>query len=244
MALIETHPTGIQGPAPSARAAEAARRREFRPEPCDQAISLRVISEADTAEWDRAERFVYRIYRDAGFCGESSRQWVEESEPYRAGSRLHVVVHPEDDEIVGVIRTFVGTYESLPIGQFPATIPVPDDTLIEIGSLAVSSSMRGLGVANELHRSAVQESLRQGVPAFCMLVEPWSIDFYRDVYGLPLVETAPAREYMGSLTVPAIADLAELVRILVDEMPALYQWMVEGLEPELWSRGNLPILLP
>jgi hypothetical protein len=76
-----------------------------------------------------------------------------------------------------------------------------------------------------------------------MLVEPWSIDFFRDVYGLPLVQTAPAQDYMGSLTVPAIADMATTLHTLVAEMPALYEWLVEGLEPELWSRGDLPILL-
>lgn len=239
MALTEIHTPSPEGrPAPTG---SQDAKRTFRPEPCDAALTLRVVEDRTSELWDRAERFVYEVFRISNFCEPSPRQWVEETEPYRPGSRLHVI--SEGDELVGVIRTFVGTYQELPIGQFPATIDVPDDSLIEIGSLAVSSTMRGLGVANELHRSAVQDAIRMGVPAFCMLVEPWSIDFFRDVYGLPLVQTAPAQDYMGSLTVPAIADMATTLHTLATEMPALYEWLVEGLDAELWSRGDLPIVL-
>lgn len=202
---------------------------------------LHVVTDPTSALWDRGEQFVYDVFRVSEFCAESPRRWVEESEPYRPGSRLHVLM--DSDDIVGVIRTFVGTYAQLPIGQFTPEIPVPEGRLVEIGSLAVKSSLRGLGVANALHRSAVQDAIRLGVPAFCMLVEPWAIDFFRTVYGLPLVQTAPAADYMGSLTVPAMANIAEMLHRLVTEFPGLYEWLSEDLEPELWARGDLPILL-
>jgi hypothetical protein len=58
-----------------------------------------------------------------------------------------------------------------------------------------------------------------------------------------LVQTAPAEDYMGSLTVPAIADIPATLRRLVTEYPGLYEWLIEGLEAHLWERGDLPILL-
>jgi hypothetical protein len=243
LALTEIHTSDSHGirrqHAPSGSSVTS--RQDYRPESCDPALQLHVVTDMNSELWDRAEQFVYEVYRVSEFCGESPRRWVEESEPYRPGSRLHVLL--DADDIVGVIRTFVGTYEQLPIGQFRPEVPVPDGTLIEIGSLAVKSSLRGLGVANELHRSAVQDAIRHGVPAFCMLVEPWAIDFFRDVYGVPLVQTAPAEKYMGSLTVPAIADIAATLQRLVTEFQALYEWLTEGLEAELWASGKLPILL-
>ena len=48
---------------------------------------------------------------------------------------------------------------------------------------------------------------------------------------------------MGSLTVPAMANIAEMLQRLVTEFPGLYEWLTEDLEPELWARGDLPILL-
>jgi hypothetical protein len=239
LALIEIDPSG--SPDYGRARTTSISRRDFRPERCDPSMTLHVLTDQESVLWDRAERFVYDVYRVSAFCEESPRHWVEEAEPYRAGSRFHVLL--DADDIVGVIRTFVGTYQQLPIGQFPPEIPVPRVPVVEIGSLAVKASLRGLGVANELHRSAVQDAIRLGAPAFCMLVEPWAIDFFRDVYGVPLVQTAPAEDYMGSLTVPAIADIPATLRRLVTEYPGLYEWLIEGLEAQLWERGDLPILL-
>ena len=214
----------------------------FRPEPCDPALGLALVTEGDRAAWDDAERFVYDVFRVSGFCEESPRGWVEEIAPYRAGSTLHVIrdgVRP-----VGVARTMPGTYDQLPIGKFPAERPVTSGPLVEIGSLAVRATLRGLGVANELHRSAVRWALVNGAEGFCMLVEPWAIDFYRDVYGVPLRESAAPRHYMGSLTVPAVAMLDEMVDQLVRTRPGVYRWFTEGLPPEVWADRNLPVVLP
>ena len=245
MALLE--PTE-QPPVPrshatasEARADRAEIKRNFRPEGCSE--HLRLVSTADESAplWDAAERFVYDEYRAVGYCEESPKGWVEEAEPFRHGSTLHVML--DGEQVVGTIRTMFGPYDELPIGRFGHDIPVPSGRLAEVGSLAVSRDLRGLGVANELHRAAVQQVIASRVPAFCMLVEPWSIEFFRDVYGLPLVQTAPPRDYMGSLTVPAIVDISEMLESFSRERVGMYHWITEGLDPSLWADGSIPIVL-
>ncbi|MFM7064125.1 MAG: GNAT family N-acetyltransferase [Actinomycetes bacterium] len=213
----------------------------FRPEPCDPALSLRLVDELDLERWDEAERFIYDVFRVSEFCEESSRGWVEEIDRYRHGSTLHVISDPARP--VGVVRTIPGTYDQLPIGAFPATVPLTAGPLVEIGSLAVRATLRGLGVANELHRSAVRCALLTGAEGFCMLVEPWAIDFYRDVDGVPRRQPAEARHYMGSLTVPAVAMLDEMVDNLVRTRRGVYQWFTEGLPVEVFTERGLPLVL-
>ena len=213
----------------------------FRPEPCDPALTLCLVDELDLERWDQAERFIYDVFRVSEFCEESPRGWVEEIDRYRHGSTLHVISDPARP--VGAVRTIPGTYDELPIGKFPATVPVTAGPLVEIGSLAVRATLRGLGVANELHRSAVRFALLTGAEGFCMLVKPWAIDFYRDVYGVPLRQSAEARHYMGSLTVPAVAMLDEMVDNLVRTRPGVYRWFTEDLPAEVFAERDLPVLL-
>lgn len=216
-------------------------KRAFRPEACDDSLVLQITRDEESDLWDAAERFVYEEYRVARFAEESPRGWVEAAEPYRHGSTLHVML--DGDRVVGVIRTMFGTYDELPIGQFGRSIEVPQGRLAEVGSLAVSRDLRGLGIANELHRSAVQQAVETRCEAFCMLVEPWSFEFFRDVYGAPLVQSAPAREYMGSETVPAITDVAEMLLTWARNRPGMYRWFTEGIHPSVWETGELAVLL-
>lgn len=206
-------------------------------------MTLSVLTDRSSYEWDQAEQFVYRVFREAGFCEVSPREWVEEVDTYRAASTLHVA-HDQSGQIIGCVRTILGRYDTLPIGQFRASSEVPGGTLCEIGSLAVDMSIRGLGVVNELHRAALQWALLNDAIGFCMLVEPWSIDFFRDVYGVPLVESAAPREYMGSLTVPATVTFKALWSSLIRAKPGMLEWATAGITIEDRLRHDVPILLP
>lgn len=216
-------------------------RSEFRPAGLDDGYSVIHVSDQASAEWDEVERFVYNQFRSVGFCQDSPRQWVEETSPYRPMSDFIAITFEE--RIVGAIRTIQAPYDKLPIGQFGRRITVPSGELIEFGSLAVEPGHRGLGIVNELHRKAVQSTVIRGLPAFCMLVEPWSIDFYRETYGLPLVQSSPAKEYMGSLTIPAVCRIDEMFENLIRHWPQLFDWTVEDLPASAWSRGDIPIRL-
>lgn len=215
--------------------------RMFEPERLDPALTPHLVLPGDPL-WDAAERFVYSVFRVSGFCAESPREWVEESQPWREDSRLHVITEG-DDQVVGVARTIIGSYDELPVSQFRPTVPVPDGPLCEIGSLAVRPTQRGLGVANELHRIAFQLGIRERVGGFVFLIDQWMFDFFESHYGLPVRALAPAREYMGGEVVPTAMWLPEMMHQLVVTRPNVYKWSVEGFEPQLYAELDLPILL-
>lgn len=214
---------------------------DFRPESPDPAIRMRTVTEDQPELWERAERFLYEIYRLSGFCEESPRGWVEEIDAYRAGTTLHVAM--DGDTIVGTARSMFGTYDELPIGRFRPEVVVPAGMMSEVGSLAVGPSMRGLGVVNELHRRSFQFALRAGARGLCMLMEPWSVGFFREVYGLPLIQTAPAQVYLGSETMPVLATFQDMLGTAIRIRPYVFDWILEGVEPEVRAELDLPIRL-
>ena len=215
--------------------------RMFDPERLDPALSTHLVLPGDRL-WDAAERFVYSMFRVSGFCAESPREWVEESQPWRERSKLHVITEA-DGQVIGVCRTIVGTYDELPVSQFRPTVPVPDGPLCEIGSLAVRPTQRGLGVANELHRIAFQMGIREGVQGFAFLIDQWMFEFFESHYGLPVRALAPAREFMGGEVVPTAMWMPEMMHQLVRTRPNVYKWSVEGFEPQVYVDLDLPILL-
>lgn len=212
----------------------------FEPERLDPTLEVHHVTASD-ALWTPAENFVYEVFRISGFCARSSRHFVEETEPWRAQSSLHVIT--EDGAPIGVARTIFGTYDELPVSQFTPEIPVPTGTLCEIGSLAVRASQRGLGVANELHRQAFLDGIHRGIDGFCFLIDSWMFDFFRSHYGLPVRALAAPRTFMGGEVVPTGMWLPEMLHILYRTRPNVYRWSVEGLDPRLFAEYDLPVVL-
>jgi hypothetical protein len=214
---------------------------DFQPDLLEDGLDVHAVEPGDEL-WDPAERFVYRIFRVSGFCEPSHREYVEETEPWREQSRLHVIT--DGPAILGVTRTVIGPYNELPVSQFEPEIDLPDGPLCEIGSLAVKATQRGLGVANELHRRAFWEGIQSDVAGFCFLIDEWMFEFFRSHYGLPVRALAPARPYMGGDVVPTGMWLPEMLHVLFRTRPNVYRWAVDGLPPELFRRLDLPIVLP
>jgi len=214
--------------------------RDFEPDLLDPELRVHLV-EPGGHLWTPAENFVYRMFRVSEFCAESPREFVEETEPWRAGSRLHVIT--ENDDPVGVCRTIIGRYEDLPVSQFEPEIEVPSGQLCEIGSLAVRPSQRGLGVANELHRRAFWDGIHSGIDGFVFLIDSWMFDFFRSHYGLPVRALGRPRSFMGGDVVPTGMWMPEMLHVLYLTRPNVYRWSVEGLEPRLFAEYDLPIVL-
>jgi hypothetical protein len=190
----------------------------------------------------KAERFVYDIYRVSGFCRESPRGVVEETEPWRPGSAMHVV--RDGDEVLGVVRTLLGSYDALPIGQFEPEVEPPAGTLCEVASLAVKPDRRGLGVANELHRMTFEFGVRNQVEGFCFLVDEWMSQFFQDYYAFPVRQMAPVQDYMGGRIVPILVRMDELLVEFPTRRPFVYQVAIKGFTPQEIVEFDLPIVLP
>ena len=213
----------------------------FEPERLHPSLRVQTVLPDDEL-WDPAERFVYQVFRTSGFCRESPREWVEETQPWRDCSTLHVITE-EDGRVMGVCRTMFGAYDDLPVSQFRPEVPIRSGVLCEIGSLAVRPSQRGLGVANELHRSAFQAGIRAGAQGFCFLVDQWMFDFFGSHYGLPVRKLAPARGFMGGDVVPTAMWMPEMLEQIAVIRPRVYNWSLEGVEASLRAALDLPIIL-
>lgn len=210
------------------------------PEPFDPGLELHhVTPESDLG--DRAEQFVYDTYRVSGFCRESPRRWVEETDPWRKGSTLHVVC--DGDEVLGVLRTMIGEFHELPASQFTPNIEMRSGLLLEGGSLAVKADHRGLGIANELHRLMFRIGIEEQVEGWCMLIDAWMADFLREVYAFPNRVFSERRQYMGGRIEPIVVWVDELVEQMSAKRPKLYQHAISVFTPEEIARYDLPIVL-
>lgn len=212
----------------------------FAPDLLDENLtSHHVTPETDLGA--AAEHFVYDVYRVSGFCRESPRRVVEETEPWRPGSALHVVC--DGDEVLGVVRTILGTYESLPIGQFDPEQTPPPGPLCEVASLAVKPDRRGMGVANELHRMVFEFGVRNRVNGYCFLVDEWMSQFFQDYYAFPVRRMAPVQPYMGGDVLPIVVRMDELLVDFPTHRPFVYQVATSGFSPQEIVDFDLPIVL-
>jgi GNAT superfamily N-acetyltransferase len=214
--------------------------RDWVPEPLDDRLALHHVSPYSDLG-DRAEQFVYDTYRVSGFCKESPRRWVEETDPWREGSTLHVVT--DGDDVLGVLRTMVGEFRELPVSQFDPCIPMRSGRLVEGGSLAVKADHRGLGIANELHRLMFRIGIEEGVEGWAMLIDAWMADFLREVYVFPTHVFSERRQFMGGMIEPIVVWVDELLVEMSSRRPALYRHAIRDFTPEQIVALDLPIVL-
>ncbi len=214
--------------------------RLWTPGPLDPSLKVHHVSPYSDLG-DRAEQFVYDTYRVSGFCEPSPRHWVEETEPWRDGSVLHVVA--DGDEVLGVIRTMVGEFGELPASQFPPNMDLRPGRMVEGGSLAVKADHRGLGIANELHRIMFCTGLSERAEGWCMLIDGWMADFMRDFYVFPTHVFSDRRQFMGGFIEPIVVWVDELLEQMVARRPKLYQHAISSLSAEEIVRLDLPIIL-
>lgn len=172
------------------------------------------------ARRDAAERFVYDTYRALGFCDPSPRQRVEEAEPWRDRSVLHVVT--VDGAVAGVARTVTGPWEELPTGAFhpdePLDVqadPAGGALWVETGSLATKRRCSYPHVARDLIRAAIAEAFAAGAVGSCFIIERTLGRLLERRLGYPVRTVSPARWYMGGEVAAAVV-LCDDLRALVD----------------------------
>lgn len=240
VAIIEGNPTARDLGLEIRRPPEI--HRHYTPDHCLPHQTVMTIFEEDEDLWDQAERLVYRTYREVGFCEPSAREWVEEFNDYRAGTAFHIVV--DAGRVVGAMRTIVGPIDELPLGRMPITTVPRSLVTCEFGSLAVEREFRGLGITNAVHRQAAHFTFLSEADSFAMAVEPWFLDVYRDLYGIPMVMISEPVHYMGSETIAGIVFLDQMISVFIRERPNVLRWITEGLDPEIWMPDTIDLTLP
>ena len=198
---------------------------------------VEVITGGD--RWMDAEAFVYERYVKIGFTHESSRKQVEELARWADASSFHAVV-TDDDVIVGTVRTILGTYSELPVGQFDRIDFEDPDPVCELSSLVVDQSVRSSGVLEHLFRAGWSDATRLGATAIVGLVDTWLLEVFRHTYALPFVPVGIPHFHMGGDVVPVTMSvkrpgMAEIAK----HNPHFWLWNLEVMEPEEVERFDI-----
>lgn len=215
--------------------------RLWAPEPLDAVLRTEHVSPYSELG-DRAEQFVYEQYRERGYCRKSPRSWIEETEPWRQGSTLHVIC--EGDEVLGVLRTIVGPFDKLPVSQFEPIDTMREGLFLDGGSLAVKADHRGIGLATELYRHWVEVGVRNHVRGFCLLMDDGLVDFLHTMFALETHPFAQRRAYMGGDIEPLVVWMPDMLHRMAVVRPELYKFATKGFTPQEIVDFDLPIILP
>jgi hypothetical protein len=218
-------------------------RLRFGPPPALPENLMHIVARRDDPWWDAAAAFVYREYRERGWCDESSNQRVPEHEPWADISTYHIINDAESG-IVGTLQTIVGTFDELPIGtQYPRLDPWPPDMCCEFGAFVVASGARKLQATSYLHRSALEIGVKAGALSVVAVVETPLLRLLRDGYGFPFVQVGAGHDYMGAECIPIATtylDIAESIFRLDD---AMYEWLFTVFSPIEMATNDFPIRL-
>jgi hypothetical protein len=224
-------------------AAEAATRQKQAPGRPQLADGMRVVTVTDGPLRDEVEHFVYRIYREVGYCDVSPRERVEELQRWADESVWHVVLG-EDDEIQGTGRTVIGGYDDLPVGAFDRIDHRLDDPMCELGALAVRPGARSTGLVEHVYREAWVRSAREGTNGFIAVLEPWLVEIMTTIYGFPFYEIGQGKHYLGGYSMPMVMPLSpESYEAIARGNPVFYAWNTEVIEPEEMAAWGMPIVL-
>lgn len=228
-----------------AHAEEVIDLRDARPpsgRPAELMPGHRVVTITGGDLWTQAEAFVYDIYRQVGYCEESPRKRVEELARWEDRSRLHAVMD-DDDEVIGVVRTIFGPYDTLPVGQFERTDHTQPDPVCELSSLTVRTDVRSTGVIEHLYRAGWLDAFRSESTTLVALIDDWLLDVFQGTYRLPFGVIGIGKEYMGSTPVPVAMPLdGGSYQLTADENPDFWAWTLEAIEPHEVDAWGLPRL--
>jgi len=195
-------------------------------------------------DWMQAEAFVYERYHRIGYAAPSPRQRVEELARWAERSRFHVV-YADDGRIVGTMRTILGHYPELPVGQFDRTDHSDEDPVCELSSMVVDESVRSSGVLEHLLRAGWAAAIRGGTSAIVALVDLWLLEMFRNSYAMPFVPIGLPHYHMGGDVVPVAMSLrrsgmAEIAR----NNPGLWLWALEEMSEEEIAHFDIGGLVP
>ncbi len=239
---------GVTDPLPPAHEEKLVDLREppLRPpsgRPAELLPNHRLVTITGGDLWLQAEAFVYDIYRSVGFCEESPRRHVEELARWSDASTFHAVI-ADDDEIIGTIRTIVGSYDDLPIAKFRRVDHRHGDPVCELSSLTVRQDVRSTGVIEHLYRAGWLAAFREGTNAAVALIDDWLLEVFVATYHLPFVIIGEPQPYMGGDPIPVALSLeGAAYDAMAASNPDFWRWTLEALTPEEAQAWGLPTTL-
>lgn len=225
--------------AEAAVAAKAAAARVVSGRPKDLREDHQLVTITGGDIWMEAEAFVYERYVSLGYADHSSRRRVEELSRWHDHSRFHAVV-ADDGEFIGTVRTILGPYQNLPVGQFERTNFDDPNPLCELSSLVVKKEFGGTGVLDHLFRAGWADALRLGARGIVALIDTWIFDVLCDLYCMPFSQLGEPHYHMGGDVVPVVMSTSQsAMSQIAHHNPDFYRWNMEALTPAEITRFGL-----
>lgn len=187
---------------------------------------------ADSEIAEAARKLEYQIFIDEGFFPATDDGRIAEYGPYESQSIFHVVISSEN-EVIGVVRSLLGDYATLPVGHHAPDRwdGFPTEPVCEYASLAIRPDMRKhLGIAEELYRSVFALAWRSGVSGLVALVDPWLQQLLNEYYGCQFDQVGPEIDLHGFAVRPIGVALVTLEQVMPVRVPQFWAWLVEGIE--------------
>jgi GNAT superfamily N-acetyltransferase len=201
-----------------------------RPPPLPPGFASQIVADSPLA--DAGRDLEYDIFVAETYVPESPDRRIADYRDYEARSIFHVVTAP-GDEVIGVVRSVLGTYDTLPVGRY---VPerwgeFPSEAVCEYATLAIRPDMRQQGIAEELYRSVFALAWRSGVSGLVALVDPWLHDLLNDYYGCQFHQIGPETDYFRGFTVrPIGVSLTTLETVMPQRVPEFWSWLAEGID--------------
>jgi N-acyl-L-homoserine lactone synthetase len=179
----------------------------------------------------QAVELEYQVFTDADFFPKTASGRIEDYDPYTSRSLFHVVTNA-DQRVVGMVRSLIGPYGSLPIGRYAdspwANCPV--DPVCEYASLAVAPGERGDGVAEELYRSVFALAWNSRASGLVALVDRWFHELLNSYYGCSFELIGPEVEFSYGTVIPIGVSWTSLELHMSRHAPEFWQWLKMAIE--------------
>ncbi len=209
---------------------QRAKQRAGRPPELPLGFSAVITADSETAE--AARRLEYEVFVEEGFFPPSGDKRLSAYASYESRSIFHVVLD-DTGMVIGVVRSLLGDYETLPVGDHAPERweGFPSEPVCEYASLAIRPEMRKhLGIAEELYRSVFALAWRSGVSGLVALVDPWLQELLNGYYGCEFDQLGPDVDLHGFDVRPIGVPLGTLEQVMPVRVPDFWAWLVEGIE--------------
>lgn len=202
--------------------------------PAETGVTVQVVS--GDPLMDRATAIYRQMLTAAGVEGAEAASPPQERPPGR--TTFHVAVGP-DGTVLGVLHATFGSLDQLAT----AGLIDPDERLAgpicECPSVAVQPEAAGQGITELLYRSVYCFARRQGARSLAVIVDPLSLDLFREDYGIQFRPLGPVTRHLGFEQVAAGGELERLESGVRRTRPEFFAFLTEPFTASERTRFGL-----
>lgn len=177
---------------------------------------------------DRAAEIYQEMLAAAGVKG------AEELHPPQGRTPMRVTFHVAIDgsgQALGVVHVSLGALEDL----HGSALFDPEERLAgpicEASTISVLPEATGQGVTELLYRSVYCFARRQGAQSLATIVDPMTLELFREDYGIMFRALGPVSSHLGLELVAAGEELHTLEEHLRRNRPEFLEFLAEPLTP-------------